>query len=188
MIRHELEYQISQSVCTEGSTKGILRRRAKRRRHSVEECEKGVDTTSARGRSSRGTTDDGESLSRIMGGKERNSHGCQTVLARRDTPASIKGLCPSMKPPQLCRGVTIFVVTKTTDYGDEGSLLTLTLSIERSEQLSTSFHSSLNMWIERNVGLRATGQVMRKTAVSLRLQMLASTMPSRTYSSHQLSW
>ena len=111
----------------------------------MEECEKGVDTTSARGRSSRGTTDDGESLSRIMGGKERNSHGCQTVLARRDTSASIKGLCPSMKPPQLCRGVTIFVVTKTTDYGDEGSLLTLTLSIERSEQLSTSFHSSLNM-------------------------------------------
>ena len=100
----------------------------------------------------------------------------------------IKELCPSMKTPQLCRGVTIFVVTKTTDYGDGGSPLTLTLSIERSEQLSTSFHSSLNMQIERNVGLRATGQVMRKTAVSLRLQMLASTMPSRTYSSHQLSW
>ena len=114
MIRHELEYQISQSVCTEGSTKGILRRRAKRRRHSVEECEKGVDTTSARGRSSRGTTDDGEILNPITVGKERNSHSCQTLLERRDAPASIKGLCQSMKNPRLWRGY-YYCNQKTSD-------------------------------------------------------------------------
>ena len=76
-------------------------------RHSVEECEKGVDTTSDRGRTSMGTTDDGEYLNRITGGKERNSRGCQTVLTRRDAPASIKGLCPSMKNPWLCRGLLL---------------------------------------------------------------------------------
>ncbi|EEG31689.1 hypothetical protein CLOSTMETH_00724 [[Clostridium] methylpentosum DSM 5476] len=62
---------------------------------------------SDRGRPSRGTTDDGEYLSRITVGKERNSCGCQTVLARRDAPASIKGLCPSMKNSRLYRGLLL---------------------------------------------------------------------------------
>ena len=74
----------------------------------MEECEKGVDTTSDRGRPSRGTTDDGEILNPITVGKERNSHSCQTLLERRDVPASIKRLCPSMKN----RGVTIIAIRK----------------------------------------------------------------------------
>ena len=51
----------------------------------------------------------GNLLSPFTGGRQQNSRGCQTVLARRDAPAGNKGLCPYRKNPRLCRG---FLQTK----------------------------------------------------------------------------
>lgn len=90
-------------------------------RYSGEERKQdsGIHQASVGGGQGRGTADDGELLSPFTGGRQQNSRGCQTVLARRDAPAGNKGLCPYRKNPRLCRGVPINKIRGNHDYERE---------------------------------------------------------------------
>ena len=82
---------------TESSGAGVLCR------HSGKERKQDSRIQQAPAGGGQGTADDRELLSPFTGGRQQNSHGCQTVLARRDAPADDIGLCPYKKNPRFRR-------------------------------------------------------------------------------------